>query len=109
MYDGESRYIFNPDAYALDFGVRRVLQIPVVLGHMAAHDNQRADSEDEAEKTKTRSVFRFIGNPDEVEATKQRLLSWSSGDLLADMRATQSVIEKLQARSLSIRYEWGFG
>lgn len=122
--DGETRYLFGAQGEEVDFLVRRVMQIPVVLGPGAPRESQDAcgaetwedasDVEDGSpasmwacsfsskgarRRSKKAAHFRFIGADDEKESFRARLDAWVSGALAGEMNATAREVAELQARS----------
>eukprot|EP00927_Polykrikos_kofoidii_P021276 TRINITY_DN20189_c0_g1_i2.p1 TRINITY_DN20189_c0_g1~~TRINITY_DN20189_c0_g1_i2.p1 ORF type:complete len:709 (-),score=122.81 TRINITY_DN20189_c0_g1_i2:9-2135(-) len=94
QYDGETRFIFQRDeGLEAMFHVRRVMQIPVVLGPEAGYDS-KADG-----GAKGSRCFHFIGSSEEVASFRARLIAWALGELASELNASGKEVEELQARS----------
>jgi len=89
QWDGEARFAFSPTGESFNIHVRRVLNIPVVLGHFfdakvtGDPDNGRPAS------------FGFCGDTrQEQEQVRKRLLQNVRGELDAALNATISEMKK---------------
>jgi len=83
QYDGEGRFVFQPDGKGWRMDAHQVLQIPVVLGPSA---RPTPDGDDVA--------FRFVGDEPEVARIKTRIQKWVNGELVKELNATREDIER---------------
>lgn len=83
QFDGEGRFVFNPDGNEWAFDVQHVLVIPMVCNPKREKYLLSSDS------TNSSHDFKICGStPEEVARAKTRLLKWSSGELISELNAT---------------------
>eukprot|EP00401_Gymnodinium_catenatum_P062164 CAMPEP_0117458790 /NCGR_PEP_ID=MMETSP0784-20121206/1124_1 /TAXON_ID=39447 /ORGANISM="" /LENGTH=661 /DNA_ID=CAMNT_0005252343 /DNA_START=37 /DNA_END=2022 /DNA_ORIENTATION=+ len=83
QWDGESRFAFSPSGQPFSIHVRKVMNVPVVLGPM--FDATVVGVPNNGQDVK----FQFCGSgPEEQEAVKRRVMKYVSGELDEELNAT---------------------
>lgn len=97
QWDGEARFAFSPTGEPFDINIRKVLNIPVVIGPQ--HDTKRTGSLLGAKE----GMFRFEGEtPEQRSLSRQRTLQLVAGQLDGQLNATR---EELRAAGLHVEGE----
>jgi len=90
QYDGEARFVFSPSGEGVDFSVRCVMRIPVIIGNILEFRKGLDPPGQEPGPG-----FSFVGSEAERAQFKQRLEAWISGRLSAEMSATSEEAEAM--------------
>jgi len=87
QWDGEARFAFSPSGQPFSINVRKVLNVPVVLGPF--YDPKVTGDFDNGEAVR----FAFSGDTqDDVSAVRRRVLQSVNGELNAELNATMDEI-----------------
>merc|ERR1712224_933161 len=93
QWDGEARFAFNPSGQPFHINIRRVLNIPVVLGPF--YDEVVVGDAHNGESVR----FEFCGDsPEEIDAVKTRVLKSVRGELNEELNATQEELQKANGK-----------
>jgi len=94
QWDGEARFAFNPSGQPFNINIRKVLNIPVVLGPF--YDQRVVGDAHNGEPVR----FEFSGKTqEEIEAARERVLKSVRGDLNEELNATQEELKKANLQS----------
>lgn len=84
QWDGEARFAFSPEGKQFNIFIRRVLNIPVVLGPFASKELLKDVDWDRQVK------FAFTGDtPAEQDQSRRRMLQSISGELMNQLNASE--------------------
>lgn len=98
QWDGEARFAFSPAGEDIHIYIRKVMNIPVVLGPF--HNQKITGNVGSAEEPVS---FAWCGETDEErQAVRQRTLRYINGDLDDELNATADEIKKADFPILSV-------
>jgi len=89
QWDGEARFAFSPDAQPFHIFIRKVCNIPVVIGPY--HNRRLTGDTDNGERV----TFGFCGDTaEDREKVRQRILQGVRGELDAELNATRDELQQ---------------